>query len=100
MTDNLTTHTTRLRQAATLAAHLAAQVEEIRTTTPLGYSAGRPFDGTPRPVETTVEGLDARGVTSAVFESRRLLQQAAEITERACRSLERARDAWESPTVS
>lgn len=100
MTDSLTSHTTRLRQAAHLADHLAGQVEEIRTTMPLGYSAGRPFDGTPRPTESIVEGLSVRGVTAAVIESRRLLQQASELTERACHSLERARDGWEGITVS
>lgn len=100
MTDDLTAHTRRLLDATRVAAHLAAQVDDIRSTTPLGYSAGRSFDGTPRPVESTVEGLDARGVTVAVLAARRSLQRAAEITESACRSLERARDGWEGTTVS
>lgn len=100
MKDNLTFHTRRLRDASLVADHLASQIDDIRTTTPVGFGAGPSFDGVARPVETTVEGLVLRGVTDAVIESRRLLAQAAELTERACRSLERARDSWESPNVT
>jgi hypothetical protein len=98
--DDLTTSTTRLRQATALAHHLADQVDALRSTMPVGYTAGRSVDGTPRPVQDIVEGLDARGVTAAVLTARRLLQQSASLTERACRSLEQARDNWELPTVS
>lgn len=93
--DNLSTHCARLSDALKVATHLADITDDIRSTKPIGYRSEPSHNGTPRPVEDVVIALDDRGVTNNVLTARRLLQRAAELTERAAHHLDGAVTAWE-----
>jgi hypothetical protein len=93
--DDLSAASYRLSGALKVAKHLAGVVDEIRTSKPRGYGSPASYDGAARPVEDVVVALDDRGVSDQVIRARKLLNQAAELTERAAHHLDGAVTAWE-----
>lgn len=98
--DDLTTQLLRIRSATLVAAHLASQLDDVRSLPPLGYTPDRPFDGTPRPVEDTVIALDSRNIPSDYAYARRDLALASLAVERAARTIDRALRSWEGTTAN
>lgn len=93
--DNLAAACARARSALRVAEHFAGILDDVGHLTPVGYSLGASHDGIARPVETTVAGLDERGVSDRKIRARRSLTHAAELIERAAREMDEAVKAWD-----
>lgn len=95
--DSLAAACARARRALRVATHFAGIVDDIGHLTPRRYGAGPSHDGIARPVETTIIGLDDRGVSDRKFAARRDLTRAAELIERAARNLDDTVASWDGP---